>query len=153
MDQDTLRDIISDHAHQPRNRREVEKPTCDCIGRNPLCGDEVKLQIKIDSNTDRINDIGFTGRGCPISQASASLLTETCLGMAPLQAKQLATYLREQIVGSTNLQLPTDLSTHWKNVKPLTAVQINPARVKCVTLAWHTLLHALSHFGSTEIND
>lgn len=153
MDADTLRDLISDHAIMPRNRRQLAKPTCDCVGKNPLCGDEVILQIEINTELDRIDDIAFTGRGCPISQASASIVTETCRGMTPSQAKQLAMHLREEILGTADLQLPSELLVYWEVVMPLTAIRINPARVKCITLAWHTLTHALSNQGSTETID
>ena len=104
--------------------------------------------------SDRIKDIAFTGRGCPISQASASIVTETCQGMTTAKAKHLASHLRAHITGAVdNTQLPDELVTSWENVAQLVSIQLNPARIKCVTLAWHTLYHALSHVGATETID
>lgn len=153
MDQDALRELITDHANQPRNQRQLEYMTCDCVGKNPLCGDEVKLQIQINSQSKQIHDIAFIGRGCPISQASASIVTEICRGLTSNQAKLLADHLRDQITGKISKSLPSELKSVWTEIEPLTAINLNPARVKCVTLAWHTLRHALNNAGSTEIID
>ena len=97
-----------------------------------------------------IEKIAFEGRGCPISQASASLLTEVCLGLSVDEAKALAQYLRSSITGNPTVSLSPSLTDSWNEIEALSTIQINPARVKCVTLAWHTLLHALEQRGTTK---
>ena len=153
VDPEFLKELITDHANQPRNQKHLEQYTCKCTGKNPLCGDEVSLEIDVDEKSDVINDIGFGARGCPISRASASIVTETCIGLPSANAKLLAKHLRETLTGQYPSPLPDQLSSAWSQITPLTAIQVNPARIKCITLAWHTLCHALDNPGSSEIVD
>ena len=153
VDTEFLKELITDHANRPRNQRQLARYTCKCTGKNPLCGDEVSLEIDVDQNSDVINDIAFRARGCPISRASASIVTETCLGMTSADAGLLAKHLRETLTEQCPLTLPDQLSSAWSKVTPLTAIRVNPARIKCITLAWHTLCHALDNPGSTETVD
>ena len=82
MNQEILKELISDHANHPRNRYRLAITSCQCHGKNPLCGDEVTLSVLLSGDESIIEKIAFEGRGCPISQASASLLTEVCLGLS-----------------------------------------------------------------------
>jgi len=150
LDQEYLRELISDHASNPRNKRLLEDPSCTCHGKNPLCGDEVTLQIKLSSCASVIEKIGFVGRGCPISQASASIITEVCSGLSKSDAAALALHLRNTITGRDQNQIPDDLLPAWHAIEGLSAIHINPARVKCVLLAWHTLNNALQQDGNSS---
>ena len=150
MNQEILKGLISDHANHPRNRYRLAITSCQCHGKNPLCGDEVTLSVLLSGDESIIEKIAFEGRGCPISQASASLLTEVCLGLSVDEAKSLAQYLRSSITGNPTVSLSPSLTDSWNEIEALSTIQINPARVKCVTLAWHTLLHALEQRGTTK---
>ena len=150
MNQEILKELISDHANHPRNQYKLEITSCQCHGKNPLCGDEVTLSILLSEDESMIEKIAFEGRGCPISQASASLLTEVCSGLSVGSAKSLTKYLRSIIIGNPTEVLPPALTDSWNQIEALSTIQINPARVKCVTLAWHTLLHALDQRGTSK---
>ena len=150
MNQETLKELISDHANNPRNQDKLERISCQCHGKNPLCGDEVMLSILLSDDESMIEKIAFEGRGCPISQASASLLTEVCNGLSVDGAKSLTQYLRNSITGNPTGSLSPSLTSSWSEIEALSTIQINPARVKCVTLAWHTLLQALEQRGTTQ---
>ena len=150
MNQEILKELISDHANHPRNQCRLEITSCQCHGKNPLCGDEVTLSVLLSGDESMIKKIAFEGRGCPISQASASLLTEVCLGLSVDEAKSLAQYLRSSITGHPTVSLSPSLTDSWNEIEALSTIQVNPARVKCVTLAWHTLLHALEQRGTTK---
>lgn len=150
MDQDHLKELISDHASHPRNKYQLEQATCTCLGKNPLCGDEVTIQIRLSSCSSRIEQIAYLGRGCPISQASASIVTEVCSGLSPSDASALASRLRNVITTDDQTQIDDHLASAWSQVEALAAIQVNPSRVKCVMLAWHTLAHALKESGKSD---
>ena len=150
LDQEHLKELISDHASNPRNKCLLEDSTCTCHGKNPLCGDEVTIQIKLSPCSSTIEKIGFIGRGCPISQASASIITEVCTGLSPSDASALALHLRNTITNRRQNQLSGHLLSAWHAIEGLSAIQINPSRVKCVMLAWHTLTHALKQGGNSN---
>lgn len=152
LDQEYLKELISDHASSPRNKYRMEHATCTCHGKNPLCGDEVTFYINLSPSTSIIDEIAFEGRGCPISQASASLVTQVCGGLSRDEAKNLSNHLRSTITGMTQNPIDETLKAAWTEVETLTTIQINPARVKCVTLAWHTLNHALDGHIETDIS-
>ena len=145
VDPEFLKELITDHANQPRNQRNLEQYTCRCTGKNPLCGDEVSLEIDVDEKSDVINDIGFGARGCPISRASASIVTETCIGLPSANAKLLAKHLRETLTEQYPSPLPDQLSSAWSQIdfSQFKSTQQD----KCITLAWHTLCHALDNPG------
>jgi len=152
VNQETLKELISDHANHPRNKYRIEAPNCSCQGKNPLCGDEVTISIKLSPSTSIIEEIAFEGRGCPISQASASLVTEVCRGLSKTEAKALSSYLRNVITQTLQASLDESLEEVWAEIESLAVIQINPARVKCVTLAWHTLNHALDGDVNADIS-
>ena len=143
MDQDHLKELISEHASHPRNKYQLEKATCTCHGKNPLCGDEVTIQIRLSSCSSSIEKITFVGRGCPISQASASIVTEVCSGLSSSDASALASHLTNVVTTGDQTQISDHLQSAWSQIEGLAAIQVNPSRMKCVMLAWHTLAHAL----------
>jgi nitrogen fixation NifU-like protein len=133
-------EVIIDHNKSPRNFREMTHATCHAEGLNPLCGDKVTLYLQIDSN-NKITDASFIGSGCAISTASASLLTEQLKGKTVNDAELLFKEFHSLITVENN-------APHSQLLGKLTVllgVREFPARVKCATLAWHTLLAALQH--------
>lgn len=130
------RELILDHYRNPRNRRSL--PAADVVaeGYNPLCGDEVELQLKFDDGS--IGEIGFTGRGCSISQASGSMLTELVAGRRADEVRRLSG-LFTKMMTEPDGEPPEELG----DLEALQGVAKYPVRVKCATLAWHTLEDAL----------
>ncbi len=135
--------IILDHNRAPRNFREVDDATGIANGDNPLCGDKLKLYLRVKD--DVIEDIGFQGSGCAISKASASLMTWSVKGKTVQEAEELFADFHSMITGK-------DVITDHEQLGKLAAfsgVREFPARVKCATLSWHTLRAALSDAVST----
>lgn len=135
-------EIIIDHNRNPRNHRVIEKPSCEAKGYNPLCGDKLTVYMQIKEN--RIEDISFIGCGCAISQASASLMTDALKGKTISEAHQLFEAFHFMVTHDDASPL---LSVDKLSV--LAGVRAFPARVKCATLAWHTLEAALKKETAT----
>jgi nitrogen fixation NifU-like protein len=127
-------EIIMDHNRHPRNHRIMPHPTCEAKGYNPLCGDKLTVYLQIEE--DKISDISFMGCGCAISQASASLMTDSLQGCSITEAHELFEKFHTLVTSEKDTQVPDKLSV-------LAGVRSFPARVKCATLAWHTLECAL----------
>lgn len=144
---DLYQEVILDHGRKPRNFRRLEDATRIARGDNPLCGDRIELFLKLGAE-DRIDDATFQGRGCAISTASASLMTETVRGKTPAQAETLAAQFRDLAMTGTCPHCAASLEDEMERLAPLSGVHEFPSRVKCATLAWHTLHAALA--GSTE---
>jgi nitrogen fixation protein NifU and related proteins len=140
-------DIILDHGRRPRNFRAIEHPTHTAQGHNPLCGDRVTIYVDLDG--DRIADLSFQGRGCAISTAAASLMTEVLRGKTIAEARELFARFRARVTGGTAPPLAEPLASELDRLEPLTGVKAYPARVKCATLSWHALEAALSGGGAT----
>ena len=142
-------DIILDHGRHPRNFRKIEHPTHCAQGHNPLCGDRVTIYLTLDN--DRITDISFQGRGCAISTAAASLMTEILRGKTIADARALFAQFHARVTGGEPAEeLAEPLAEEMDRLEPLTGVRAYPARVKCATLSWHALEAALSgRDGST----
>lgn len=136
-------EVILDHNRNPRNFGHLDQPSCEAKGHNPLCGDQLHLFINL--NGDVIEDIRFVGRGCAISQASASLMTEALKGLTIEQAEQLFELVHELL---TNEAFDSAQISSMK-IKVLAGVRAYPARVKCASLAWHTMVAALKHQSDT----
>jgi len=134
-------DIILDHGRHPRNFRTIEHPTHFAQGHNPLCGDRVTVYLTLDGN--RIIDVSFQGRGCAISTAAASLMTEVLKGKTVEDARALFAQFHARVTGGEPADLPEPLAEEAERLEPLTGVKAFPARVKCATLSWHALEAAL----------
>ena len=132
-------DIILDHGRHPRNFRKIEHPTHSAQGHNPLCGDRVTMYLKVDAN-DRIADIAFEGKGCAISQASASLMTDMIVGRTVAEAEKLMGGFLNLVKGEEVEGLNED---DRERLDVMAGVSAFPMRVKCATLAWHTMKSAL----------
>jgi nitrogen fixation protein NifU and related proteins len=132
--QDLSREIILDHYQNPRNHGRLENPTVANRGHNPLCGDEIELSVGIDAEEERIRDIAFTGRGCSISQASASMMTDAVKGMKLAEAEAAVQQFAQRMANRE--PPPTDLE---EELDALQGVKKYPARVKCALLPWTTL--------------
>ncbi|MCS7301729.1 MAG: SUF system NifU family Fe-S cluster assembly protein [Fimbriimonadales bacterium] len=129
-------EIILDHYRHPRGRGELEPPKITQEGFNPSCGDEVVLELRVEDG--RISDIRFHGRGCSISQASASMLTESVKGKTLAEAHALIQQVLALVKGESEGD-PDALG----DIVALAGVRKFPVRVKCATLAWHALEEAL----------
>ena len=134
-------DIILDHGRHPRNLRALEHPTHLARGHNPLCGDRVTVYLAIDG--ERIADVSFEGRGCAISTAAASLMTEVLKGKTLDEARQLFAQFHASVTGGGIVDLPEALQEDAERLEPLTGVKAYPVRVKCATLPWHAFEAAL----------
>jgi len=136
---DLYQEVIFDHNRNPRNFRVIEDADRQVDGFNPLCGDRLTLYLKMDGEV--IKDASFQGSGCAISTASVSLMTEIIKGMTAQQAEELFKKFHEMTTGKDdNLQLEA-----LGKLAVLAGVREYPARVKCATLAWHTLDAALQN--------
>ena len=136
---DLYQEVILDHNRRPRNFRALTDANRVANGHNPLCGDKLKLYVRLDGN--RIADISFEGSGCAISKASASLMTDALKGQTIDEATVLFDKFH-QIV-TTPIDQPIDEESVGK-LAVLAGVREFPARVKCASLAWHTLKAALA---------
>jgi len=134
VDDDLYREIILDHYRNPRRRGAVEHADGSLEAENPLCGDEIHLSWRLDG--DRLAEIAFTGRGCSISQAAASMLCDQVAGLPREQALDLARRYRQMLLGDGR---PDELG----DLEALRGVRSYPVRVKCATLACGAILRAL----------
>jgi nitrogen fixation protein NifU and related proteins len=134
-------EIILDHGRHPRNFRALDEATHRAQGHNPLCGDRVTVYVALDG--ERIADVSFEGRGCAISTAAASLMTEVLKGKTVAEAKTLFEHFHARVTGIAEAPLPEPLEEEMERLEPLTGVRAYPARVKCATLSWHAFEAAL----------
>lgn len=148
MDAQNLRDlyqeVILDHNKNPRNFHTMENASSHADGFNPLCGDKLSLYLKITD--DKITDMSFTGCGCAISTASASLMTEALKGKSIDEATLLFDLFHHWMTQSKTTDTDTDSTTHkLGKLSVMSGVRIFPSRIKCATLAWHTLQAAITN--------
>ncbi|HEX2060894.1 MAG TPA: SUF system NifU family Fe-S cluster assembly protein [Thermoanaerobaculia bacterium] len=129
--------VILDHNKNPRNFHEMPDATSRVEGYNPLCGDHYTIFLKVDG--DRIQEISFTGNGCAISKASASVMSSTVKGKSKEEADRLFETFHRLVTGDQSGLSAADLG----RLAAFSGVSEFPARVKCATLAWHTLRNAL----------
>lgn len=130
--------VILDHNRSPRNFRELPDANRTAEGNNPLCGDEIKLWVKVEGGV--IEDIGFRGNGCAISQAAASLMTSAVKGKPVAEAEELFHAFHAMVTGKEPTAQQRD---HLGKLAAFAGVREFPARVKCANLSWHTLHAAL----------
>jgi nitrogen fixation NifU-like protein len=131
-------EMILDHYRRPRNKGTLEKADASVEMKNPLCGDEIAVHVAFDGSS--VRDLRFSGRGCSISQASASMMTQLVKGKSADEITQIWKLFRELMLGDSNAALDDRLVT----LRPLSGVARFPARVKCALLAWNALESALA---------
>jgi nitrogen fixation protein NifU and related proteins len=134
-------EMILDHYRRPRNKGEIENPDETIVMKNPLCGDEITVQVRYDGDT--VADVGFSGRGCSISQASASMMTQLVKGKSRDEIEGLRSRFREMVMGDATAQEDKSLGS----LRALGGVARFPARVKCALLAWNALEEGLKPKG------
>ena len=132
-------EVILDHSRHPRHFGVLDAPTHTGEGFNPLCGDRVKLFLVVDGD-GRIADVKFDGKGCAISQASASLMTDMLAGRTVAEAEKLMDGFLHLVKGENADGLDAD---DRERLDVMAGVSAFPMRVKCATLAWHTMKSAL----------
>ncbi len=145
-------DIILDHGKSPRNLRIVEHHTCKAQGNNPMCGDRVTVTARV-SPAGQLEDVAFEGKGCAISIASASMMSEALAGQSAATAKQLFEAVHDLCTGKIEAEqvkgkVPAALSDSVDKLAALSGVRQFPVRVKCATLPWHALMSCLD--GKTQ---
>ncbi len=138
-------EVILDHNKNPRNFREMENADSTADGKNPLCGDALRVYVSLED--DKVKDVAFKGSGCAISKASASMMTQVVKGKSKEEAEVLFNEFHKMVTGE--LDIETDENNLGK-LKIFAGVLEFPARVKCASLSWHTLHAALS--GEQEIS-
>jgi nitrogen fixation NifU-like protein len=142
MDQslrELYQDVILDHSRHPRHFGRLTQASHSGEGYNPLCGDRITLDLSLDDR-NRIADIAFEGRGCAISQASASLMTDMLIGRTVEEAEKLMGGFLHLVKGEDSDDLPPE---DRERLEVMAGVSAFPMRVKCATLAWHTMKSAL----------
>ena len=137
MIDDLYQETILDHSKRPRTFHSMQDASCKAEGYNPLCGDKLKLYLKVEN--DIVTDASFEGAGCAISTASASLMTESVKGRTREEAMALLEKFHDLL--TTDAAATRDLG----KLVVFCGVRDYPARVKCATLAWHTLKSALDN--------
>ena len=149
------KDIILEHGKSPRNFGKCEKHTHEAKGHNPLCGDQVQVYFKLD-NEKKLENLTFEGSGCAISIASTSIMTELVKGKTIEVAKKIIIHFLDMIKNTSEIK-SKDLDEDQKTkIMSLSGVKQYPMRVKCATLAWHTLTSAIEGKNkevNTEIID
>ena len=135
-------EIILDHGKNPRNKGKCEGFTNDAKAHNPLCGDKVHIFLKLN-NEKLIEDLSFEGEGCAISLASASILTELTKGKDLSFIKKVSEDFLSMIKNRSKITLNSLTEDQVTTITSLSGVQEFPMRVKCATMAWHTLLSAV----------
>ena len=141
---DLYQEIILDHGKNPRNLRKTENFNKDAKGHNPLCEDKVHIFLKIDENKN-ISDISFEGSGCAISMASASIMTDLMKEKKEKEVKELVEDFLQMIKESPEMKTKIINENEKTKLMSLSGVKQYPMRVKCATLAWHTLTSAMSN--------
>lgn len=141
---DLYQELILDHNKNPRNFRAMPDSTNKIDGYNPLCGDKLTLYVK--KSGDQIQDISFQGSGCAISKASASMMTAAVKGKTKKEADALFEIFHEVVTGKKDAESSAEA---LGKLSAFAGVSEFPARVKCASLAWHTLHSALENKNDT----
>jgi nitrogen fixation NifU-like protein len=135
---DLYQEVILEHNKNPRNFREIADADQYADGKNPLCGDALRVYVSLDGDT--VTDVAFKGSGCAISKASASMMTQAVKGKTKAEAESIFDEFHKMVTGE--LDIETDENDLGK-LKIFAGVLEFPARVKCASLSWHTLNAAL----------
>ena len=140
-------ELILDHGKSPRNARLVEHATCNAKGNNPLCGDRLTVTARVNAD-GIIEDVAAEGKGCAISIASASMMTEALKNVPVATARKVFAAVHQLCTGKADVDaakamLPASMSDDVEKLASLSGVKQFPVRVKCATLPWHTLMSCL----------
>jgi nitrogen fixation protein NifU and related proteins len=133
---DLYQDVVMEHKRAPRHFGTLEAPTHAARGRNPQCGDDVQVQLCVEDGV--LRDVAFTGQGCAICIASASMMAQAVRGRDAEAARALQEHFRAVLTGQAEPQEAT-----LGKLASLAGVRRYPSRVKCALLGWHALMHAL----------
>jgi nitrogen fixation NifU-like protein len=137
--EELYQETIIDHSRTPRNLGALSDATHQATGNNPICGDRVTVYLKMTGDT--IQQAQFTGEGCAISKASASLMTDTIRGLSTEQTEKLSTIFQKMVTGKSVTDAEKEL---LGKLTVFSGVGEFPARVKCATMVWHTFFEALN---------
>lgn len=143
------RAVILEHAANPHHHGAISDPTNEKTLHNTSCGDTITVSLHLD-NSDQITDVGFTGEGCTISQASASMLTDVVKGKSKQEALAIAKMFSDLAIGKKD---PQEEIKKLGDAQVLTSIMEFPARIKCATLAWWALQRALLDDSGKKEND
>lgn len=146
---DLYQSVILDHNKRPRNKGRLDDATAHADGRNPLCGDQLTVWVKLDD--DAIGDVRFEATGCAISQASASLMTQAVKGKSRTEAEALFEQVHQMLLGKA--APPEGATGALRSLAALSGVSRFPVRVKCASLAWHTLHAALERAAGADVSN
>lgn len=138
------REVILDHYRNPRNTGHLEAPDATAKGVNPLCGDEVNIELKFDG--DVVAEVAVEGQGCSISQASSSMMTDAIKGKTRQEIAELITKFRQMMSIDDGVEVELDPDRPGSvlgDIEALQGVRQYPVRIKCASLGWNTLLEAL----------
>ena len=141
---DLYQELVIDHSKRPRNFRRLDGANLTAQGYNPLCGDRVTIYLKFENG--RVQDIAFEGSGCAISTASTSMMTEAVKGKTKEEAQAVFERFHDLVTG---IHRPQASEPPLGKLEVFSNVSDYPVRVKCATLAWHTLRSALEGTGDT----
>ena len=136
---DMYRDVILDHYRAPRGKKDISRKDITSTGHNPACGDELELDLQMDDN--KVQDIHVDCKGCAISTASGSILAEVIKGKSLEDARRIAGIVRKILKGEET-EIPEDLG----DVDALQGVRNFPVRIKCALLAWVTLIEGIESY-------
>ena len=142
--QDLYQSIILDHNRRPKNYGSLDGATNRAEGRNPLCGDEVAVELKVQR--DAIEDVRFTATGCAVSRAAASIMTQAVKGKSRVEVDRLFTQFHELVTGK--LKPTPQEARKMGEMAAFSGVSRFPVRVKCASMPWHTLQAALRDGGA-----
>ena len=141
---DLYQEVILDHSKSPRNFRQLDDAELSAEGYNPLCGDRITVFVHTDGQ--RVREATFQGSGCAISMASASLMTESLAGATTEEIEQRFLTFHQLVTGKLDFETAAD---ELGKLAVFAGVSNFPVRVKCATLAWHTLQAALQRRGQS----
>ncbi|MEX1038888.1 MAG: SUF system NifU family Fe-S cluster assembly protein [Acidimicrobiia bacterium] len=142
--QDLYREVILDHYKNPRNRGRLEKVDASAEGVNPMCGDEITIELTIEG--DKVVDVAVDGHGCSISQSSASMMTDAIKGKTRAEIDEISSKFRAMMSLDEGAELELDPERPGAvlgDIESLQGVRQYPVRIKCASLGWTTLMEAL----------
>jgi nitrogen fixation NifU-like protein len=144
-------EVILDHSKNPRNFGHLDSSNREAKGHNPLCGDQLQIYALLEDG--HIKDVSFEGRGCAISVASASLMTDMLKGRTIEEAEKVFKHFHAVVTGEEEINADETGDGGLDKLQVLAGVRDYPMRVKCATLAWHTLKSALDSENTTVVTE